>query len=198
MPGQCIEVQWTNGAFDLKERNYWTFTPPVEPVPIARDAALDLIDREIRRAVSSHMLADVEVGALLSGGVDSGAVVAVASEAASSRLRTFSIGFGSPDNDELPLARLVSERYRTVHSEEIVREDDFVASVDRILDVFDQPFADNSLVPTLAVSAVASKQVKVVLTGDGGDEAFGGYDLGVYISPFLRTGLWRKRRLDRS
>lgn len=197
MPGRCTQVRWANGAFDLQEQEYWTFKPPVEPNAISREAALALVDGEIRRSVSSHLLADVEVGALLSGGVDSGTVVAVASEVASSPLRTFSIGFGSPDNDELPLARLVSDRYRTVHTEEIVSEEDYVASLDRILDVFDQPFADTSLVPTLAVSAVASKHVKVVLTGDGGDEAFGGYNLGAYISPFLGKGLWRRRSLSR-
>ena len=163
---------------------------------ITKADALELIDEQIQRSVKSHLLSDVEVGALLSGGVDSGSIVATASRLTESPLRTFTIGFGSSDEDELPLARLVASRYKTRHHEEIVRESDFKSSVDGVLDIFDQPFADTSLVPTLAVSSVAAKSVKVVLTGDGGDEVFGGYDLGKYISPIRGPRPWQTMRLD--
>ena len=178
------------------KRGIWNYLPPVDPPNVTKADALELIDEQIQRSVKSHLLSDVEVGALLSGGVDSGSIVATASRLTESPLRTFTIGFGSSDEDELPLARLVADRYKTRHHEEIVRESDFKSSVDGVLDIFDQPFADTSLVPTLAVSSVAAKSVKVVLTGDGGDEVFGGYNFGRYISPIRGPRPWQTMRLD--
>jgi asparagine synthase (glutamine-hydrolysing) len=134
---------------------------------------------------------------LLSGGVDSGSIVSVASQFSDSPLRTFTIGFGATDEDELPAARLVANRYGTSHTEKIVGESEFQASVEEVLNIFDQPFADTSLVPTRAVCAIASKNIKVVLTGDGGDETFGGYNLGTYISPFLNREFLRRIAVSR-
>jgi asparagine synthase (glutamine-hydrolysing) len=197
LPGHFMEVRHAGGRIDIQESRYWSYVPPVDPPPISKADALELMNEQIQRSVKSHLLSDVEVGALLSGGVDSGSIVATASQLTEAPLRTFTIGFGSSDEDELPSARLVASRYRTQHQEEIVGESDFRSTVDGVLDIFDQPFADTSLVPTLAVSSVAAKSVKVVLTGDGGDEVFGGYDLGKYISPFLGPLPWRTSRFDR-
>lgn len=193
LPGHAIFVQVKNNSYEMMPIQYWNFTPDPDPAPITEDMALDIIGEEIEKAIKSHLLADVEVGAFLSGGADSTAIVATASQYLNQPIKTFSIGFGNPDGDELPLARETANRIGTTHTEGLVSEEDFRASMNSLLDVFDQPFSDTSLVPTERVSALAVKDVKVVLTGDGGDEAFGGYDYGWYISPFLES---RAKRLN--
>jgi asparagine synthase (glutamine-hydrolysing) len=130
------------------------------------------------------MLADVEVGAFLSGGVDSAGVVWLASRIGGKPIRALSIGFGEAD-DELGRARESARRFGAIHTAEIVHESAFRQSVDKVLQLFDEPFTDTSLVPTERVSALAAQQVKVVLTGDGGDEVFGGYEYGRHLSPWL-------------
>lgn len=197
LPGNCLRVTHREGKFRLVEQEYWDFRPPVEPQSIERDDALHLLDTAVRSAVKSHLLADVSVGALLSGGVDSGSVVAMASRISDAPLQTFSIGFESRHADETKLARLVADKYSTHHTERIVTESQYQSSISDLLDTFDQPFADTSLVPTNAVCALASESVKVVLTGDGGDETFGGYNLGTYISPFHDKELLRNLRFNR-
>ena len=128
----------------------------------------------IREAVRLRLRSDVPVGVFLSGGMDSSVVTALMAEEASQPVRTFSIGFENETFDELRYARAVAERYATVHTEEIVRLDAIELLPD-LADHFDEPFADSSAVPTFRVSQLAAQHVKVVLTGDGGDESFGGY-----------------------
>ena len=183
LPGHRMLVRRRGSSFAYEEREYWSFRPDPDPPPISPKVALEGMGHEIESAVQSHLLADVEVGAFLSGGADSNCVVALASQCSPKPIKTFSIGFGSWDEDELPLARLAASKYGTIHREHLVKESDFHASADNVLEMFDQPFGDTSLVPTERVSAFASQHVKVVLTGDGGDEAFGGYNLGTYIAP---------------
>lgn len=127
-------------------------------------------------AVRSHLVSDVPVGAFLSGGIDSSAVVALMSEATAEPVRTFSIGFADPRYSELDKARAVARRYGTDHHELIVEP----ASVDllpKLAAHFDEPFADSSALPTYHVSRLAREHVKVALSGDGGDELFLGYTL---------------------
>ena len=133
------------------------------------------------------MIADVPLGAFLSGGIDSSLVVA--SMALQSRLpvRTFAMGFEEQDFNELPYARLVANKYGTEHHEQVVKPD-AVDLVPRLVGYFDEPFADASAVPTYLVSKFAAQSVKVVLSGDGGDEFFGGYP------SFFQAD--RDRRLD--
>lgn len=193
LPGHSMHVRSKNNSFICSSKQYWDFSPDPSPSPISHSSALDLLGEHVQEAIKSHLLSDVEVGAFLSGGADSTAIVSTASQFLDHPIRTFSVGFGNPDGDELPLARETADKIGTVHTEGIVTEEDFRASLESLLDVFDQPFADTSLVPTERVSALAVKDVKVVLTGDGGDEAFGGYDYGWYISPFLES---KANRLD--
>jgi len=141
----------------------------------------------LRDSVAAHLVADVPVGVLLSGGVDSGTLVALASEVASEPVRTFSIGFADASFDELAGARQVAERYGTDHRE-LVLEPDAVALLERLAVAFDEPFGDSSALPTYLVSELAASEVKVVLSGEGGDELFGGYYTYVAdrLAPWLR------------
>ena len=138
-----------------------------------RDLEAELIER-MRVAVTSRMVADVPLGAFLSGGVDSSAVVALMAEASPRAVRTCSIGFDAADHDESDYAQLVADRFRTDHQMRKVAPDDF-ALIDRLVAAFDEPFADASALATYRVSELARERVTVALSGDGADEAFAGY-----------------------
>jgi asparagine synthase (glutamine-hydrolysing) len=126
-------------------------------------------------AVRSQMMSDVPLGAFLSGGIDSSTVVALMAEASSRPVKTFNIAFREGSYDESSYAREISNLFGTEHREEILTPD-VVSLFDRLVVHLDEPFADVSLFPTYLVSEVASREVKVVLSGDGGDELFAGYD----------------------
>ena len=175
---------------------YWTFTPPVDPLDIDAREAADHLGTLLESTVADHMLADVEVGAFLSGGVDSAGVVMLASRLGGKPIRALSIGFGEAD-DELERARESARRFGAIHTAEIVEEAAFRESIGKTLQLFDEPFMDTSLVPTERVSALAAQQVKVVLTGDGGDEVFGGYEYGRHLSPWLDNPLEPRNLLKR-
>jgi asparagine synthase (glutamine-hydrolysing) len=128
----------------------------------------------LRDSVRAHLIADVPVGVLLSGGIDSSALTAFAALESSERVRTFSIGFEERTFDERDRAREVAKRYDTDHHELVVRPN-AVELLPRIAEVFDEPFGDSSAVPTYLVSQLARQHVKVALSGEGGDELFGGY-----------------------
>ena len=129
----------------------------------------------IRRAVRRRMVADVPLGAFLSGGVDSSAVVAAMAEASPQPVRTFSIGFESEEMNELPQARLVAERFGTDHHELVV-EPNAVEIIPRIVRHYGEPFGDPSAIPSFYLAEMAREHVTVALNGDGGDESFAGYE----------------------
>jgi asparagine synthase (glutamine-hydrolysing) len=133
----------------------------------------ELVDR-LRAAVRSRMVADVPLGAFLSGGVDSSAVVAFMAEASRHAVETCSIGFDEADHDETRYARMVADRFATNHRSRTVAAADFDL-IDTLADAFDEPFADASALGTYRVSELAREKVKVALSGDGADEAFAGY-----------------------
>jgi asparagine synthase (glutamine-hydrolysing) len=154
---------------------YWEAPPPLEADPGLSEADVcDGIRQSFDESVRMRMIADVPLGAFLSGGIDSSLVVA--SMAMQSRLpvRTFAMGFEEQEFNELPYARMLAKKYGTEHHEQVVRPD-AVDLVPRLVGYFDEPFADASAVPTYLVSKFAAQSVKVVLSGDGGDEFFGGY-----------------------
>ena len=143
----------------------------------AKGSTADLmaeLTEHLRAGVRSRMVADVPLGAFLSGGVDSSAVVALMAEATPQAVRTCTIGFDEAGHDERGYAALVADRFRTDHSERVVRSDDF-GLIDRIVAAFDEPFADASALATYQVCALAREKVTVALSGDGADEIFAGY-----------------------
>jgi asparagine synthase (glutamine-hydrolysing) len=148
----------------------------------------------MRDSVRAHLVSDVPVGVFLSGGVDSSLLVALAAEESSERLRTFTIGFEERSYDETAIARKVAERYDTDHHELVLRpEPEFLLRT--LAEVFDEPFADSSALPTYLVSELASRDVKVCLSGEGGDELFGGYY--TYAADLLAPRLGPIARLAR-
>jgi asparagine synthase (glutamine-hydrolysing) len=154
-------------------RRYWKLHFEPDARPTAQEWQ-ERIAAKLAEAVRLHLIADVPVGAFLSGGVDSSLVVALGAGHRQDKLQTFSIGFQEEAFNELPYARQVAERFGTDHVEEIVTPD-AAALLDELNRYYDEPFADSSAIPTYLVSRLASRHVKVVLSGDGGDEAFGGY-----------------------
>jgi asparagine synthase (glutamine-hydrolysing) len=141
----------------------------------------------LRDSVRAHLVSDVPVGVLLSGGIDSSALTALAAEESSDAVRTFSIGFEERSFDELGDARLVAERYGTQHRELVLRPDAALL-LPALAEAFDEPFADSSALPTYLVSQLAAQDVKVALSGEGGDELFGGYYTYVADQLALRAG----------
>ncbi|MDB5719527.1 MAG: amidotransferase 1, exosortase system-associated [Alphaproteobacteria bacterium] len=139
----------------------------------AADLEEEMVER-LRQAVRSRMVADVPLGAFLSGGVDSSAVVALMAEASRAAVETCSIGFDSADHDETRYAAMVAERFATNHRTRMVAADDF-SLIDTLVEAFDEPFADASAFGTYRVSQLAREKVKVALSGDGADEALAGY-----------------------
>jgi asparagine synthase (glutamine-hydrolysing) len=150
------------------------------------ELAAELRDR-LAESVQAHLLADVPVGVLLSGGVDSSGLTALAARQSPERVATFSIGFQERSFNELELARQVARRYGTDHHELVVSPH-MAELLVKLTAAFDEPFADSSALPTYLVSELAASQVKVVLSGEGGDELFGGYETYVADQLAVRVG----------
>ncbi|MBG0777356.1 MAG: asparagine synthase (glutamine-hydrolyzing) [Desulfovibrionaceae bacterium] len=165
---------WRDGVLHMER--YWEPPFPPDGERITDEAeALERAESVLREAVRIRLRADVPVGVLLSGGVDSGLVTALAAQEGAGRLRTFSVGFAEETCNELPHARTVARRYDTLHNETMLDPGAALTWLDRAVDAYGEPFGDKSALPSLLVCAEAAKHVKVVLGGDGGDEAFGGY-----------------------
>ncbi len=164
-------LEWSRGRAVL--RRYWAVRYDVRGADRLPEAARRL-RALLEDAVRAWMVSDVPVGAFLSGGVDSSTVTALACRAAGGRVRTFSVGFDDPAYDERRYAREVARRYGTDHHEVVLGAGE-LAHLPRLAWFLDEPLADDSAVPTFAVSRLAGRHVKVVLSGDGGDELFGGY-----------------------
>jgi asparagine synthase (glutamine-hydrolysing) len=170
LPGHYLKLR--DGRVTVER--YWQL-PVGETFDGSEADALDRLETTIGDAVRSHMVSDVPLGAFLSGGIDSSVVVALMARASDRPVKTFSIGFDEARFNELPHARKVAQHLGTEHHEFVVRPD-ALGILDRLIWHFDEPFADSSAIPTWYVSEMARRHVTVVLSGDGGDELFGGYD----------------------
>ena len=152
----------------------WWQPEPAEP---SRTEAewLERVRETVGEAVRRRLTADVPLGALLSGGIDSSIVVGLMAQAGSEPVRTFTVGFADAAYDERPFARAVAARFGTTH-EEILLEPDATATLPRLAETFDEPLGDEAALPLFLVCEAARSHVTVALTGDGGDESFAGYE----------------------
>jgi len=153
---------------------YWSIPPQEQPEETSTANLLSGFESLFMDAVSKRMVADVPYGALLSGGLDSSLIVAAMSRISDKPIKTFSIGFEERDHDERPYARQIADYFKTEHTEQIIRMDN-LNILEELMDAFDEPFADASMVPTHYLMKMVRDEVTVALSGDGGDEVFGGY-----------------------
>jgi asparagine synthase (glutamine-hydrolysing) len=168
-PGHFLRIR--DGRVSVER--YWKLSYAKKRQISEQDACDELIER-LRECVRLRLISDVPLGAFLSGGVDSSAVVALMAQLSNAPVKTFSIGFDEEEFDELPYARQVAERYGTDHHEFIVRPD-ARAIFDKLVWHYNEPYADPSAIPTYYLSELARRHVTVALNGDAGDENFGGY-----------------------
>lgn len=169
-PGHWLRV--SGSRFEL--RKYWDIER-FDDDPRGEDTLGPEIDSALREAVSARLESEVPLGAFLSGGIDSGLVVSYMAEARGEDVRTVSVGFGETGHNELDAAALTAQHFHTKHYAHVL-EPQLNDVLDDIVGAFDEPFADPSAIPTSYLSAAARSHVTVALSGDGGDETFGGYD----------------------
>jgi asparagine synthase (glutamine-hydrolysing) len=194
-PGSILaltpETALQPSAGPLPARRYWSYRNVVQrglADPIASEPeALEALDGALAAAVTGQSFADVPVGAFLSGGIDSSTVCALYQRHSSNKIRTFSIAFEEAAFNEAEYARQVAEHLGTVHSEHLVTVREAREVIPLLPSIYDEPFADSSQIPTFLVSRFAREQVKVALTGDGGDELFAGYN-----RHFQAPRLWQR------
>jgi asparagine synthase (glutamine-hydrolysing) len=170
-PGHTLT--WRRGEAMPPSREYWDVRFTLD-AKIELPAAMEELDRRLKESIRLRMIAEVPLGAFLSGGVDSSAVVATMARVSDAPVNTCSMSFDDPAFDESRFAQRVADRYHTRHFVERVASDDFDL-IDELARIFDEPYADSSAIPTYRVCELARKHVTVALSGDGGDESFGGY-----------------------
>ena len=167
-------------SFDIRARElkamkrYWSLEVDADPPPLSADQASERLRELVDESVASQLIADVPVGCFLSGGLDSSVIVASASKHCEN-LKTFSIGFDVASHSETHYASIIAQKFDTDHHQRILTFEESQNLLPRLLNWYDEPFGDTSAVPTFVVSQLAREHVTVVLTGDGGDEIFGGY-----------------------
>ncbi len=175
-PGHLMEFSTVGTRHQgPKIRQYWNLPAFGTYVPSSEEECLREMEERLAEAVRIRLIADVPLGALLSGGTDSSIVVALMARESSKPVKTFSIGFKNSDFNESDYARLVAERFHTEHHEMIL-EPNLEETLTKLTTLLEEPFGDSSMVPTYLVSALARQHVTVALSGDGGDELFAGYD----------------------
>jgi asparagine synthase (glutamine-hydrolysing) len=186
-------LTWRDGQVEL--RQFWdlsyrrqTHTPPLDDRAIVAEYS-----RRLEEAVRLRLMADVPLGAFLSGGIDSAAITAIMSDLIDAPVRTFSVAFAEREANELAYARMVADRYRTDHREVVLSPDAFWNALPRLVYHEDEPLAHPSSVALYAVAELAAEHVKVVLTGEGSDETLAGYNrYRVTVANMALGGLWER------
>jgi asparagine synthase (glutamine-hydrolysing) len=170
-PGHLLEFE----RGEIRIRQYWDLPQYGTHSPASEEECLEELERLLAEAVRIRLIADVPLGAMLSGGTDSSTIVALMARATSRPVKTFAIGFQHADFNEAPYARMVADKFGTDHHE-LILEPDVVETVEMLTRSLEEPFGDSSMLPTYYVSRLARQHVTVALSGDGGDEAFAGYE----------------------
>ena len=194
-PGTILCVSVENQNCELTPVPYWSAQEAAlggqrEVVKTSREDAIDQLDALLRDAIKLRMIADVPLGAFLSGGIDSSTIVALMQAQSSRPVRTFSIGFGEPEYNEAVYAKTVAQHLGTDHTELYVMPEKALAVIPLLPKLYDEPFSDSSQIPTFLISELARQQVTVGLSGDGGDELFAGYARYSFAQ-----NIWEKRNL---
>jgi asparagine synthase (glutamine-hydrolysing) len=182
LPGHVLVAERESERIE----RYWT--PEIRQEQLDEDEWLERVRTTVHDAVAARLKADVPLGALLSGGIDSSIVVALMAQSSSIPVRTFTVGFDDARYDERAYARAVARRYGTVH-EELAIDEDLADTLPRLARAYDEPLGDEAAFPTFLICEQARKHVTVALTGDGGDESFAGYER--YVAHALATRIPR-------
>jgi asparagine synthase (glutamine-hydrolysing) len=194
-PGSIVSFDGAKQVGHVPDpKPYWSMTEVIEkgqsePFGGSEEEAADLLEEQLLDSAEAQMLADVPLGAFLSGGIDSSLVVALMQARSSNPVKTFSIGFDEDAYNEAEYAKAVSSHLGTDHTELYITPEQSREVVAKLPDLYDEPFGDSSAIPTFLVSELARQKVAVSLSGDGGDELFGGYDR--YFNHRAES-LWRK------
>ncbi len=175
-PAHCLRLDLRDTA-EVQPQPYWDLSTAFndDSRPASREEAVDGVDSRLAEVVHEQMVADVPLGAFLSGGIDSATITALMQRQSSQRIKTFTIGFREPGFNEAEQAAAVARHLGTDHTELYVSADDALELVPELATIFDEPFGDSSLLPTFLVSRMTREHVTVALSGDGGDELFAGY-----------------------
>lgn len=193
-PGTWLRVTASSVSAMPEPSGYWSVRETVEqglanPFAGTDEEAIQLVDSTLREAVAAQMVADVSLGAFLSGGVDSSTIVALMQAQSQQPVRTFSIGFNEAGFDEAQHAKAVAAHLGTHHTELYVTPQQALDVVEKLPFLYDEPFSDSSQIPTFLVAQMTQQHVTVSLSGDAGDEIFGGYNRYMFA-----PSLWKKMR----
>jgi len=194
-PGEIITLTSSGNKWELSQAFWWSLHDNVQygidnKFKGSRDDAINHLDMLMKDVLMDHQLADVSVGAFLSGGIDSTLVVSQLQSVSSNPVNTFTIGSSNQDYDESTVASSIAKYLGTKHTEWILQPHEGLDIIAQLPEIYDEPFADASQIPTLLVSRLAKQKVTVALSGDGGDEFFGGYNRHI-MAPKIHAWLQR-------
>ena len=195
MPGTIVTISGVNTGGSTKATPYWSVQAAVErgmvePFTGSETEAVAYLDELLRDTVKHRMIADVPLGAFLSGGIDSSTIVALMQAQSERPVQTFTVGFHEAEFNEATHAKAVAQHLGTAHTELYVTPEQTLAVIPKLPTLYDEPFSDSTQVPNFLISELARRDVTVVLSGDGGDELFGGYE-----RYFLGLDIWNKIEL---